>query len=111
MRGWLGAIVRFVVSALVLLVVGFFLPGFEIMGFRNALLAAIIIAVIGYIIESLIGEGVSPQSRGLVGFLTSASVLWITQFMVPQMRVSIIGALLAALLIGIVDAFVPTELR
>lgn len=111
MRGWFGAIVRFLVSALVLLALGFFLPGFEIMGFRNALLASIVIAVIGYIIEGFIGEGVSPQSRGLVGFITSAVVIWVTQFVVPQMQVSLIGALLAAFVIGLVDAVIPTELR
>ncbi len=111
MTRWVGAIIRFIVSALVLLAVSFFVPGFRIIGFTNALLAAIVIAIIGYVVESVLGEGVSPQSRGLVGFVTAAVVIWITQFIVPQMSVSLLGALLAALVIGIVDAFVPTEIR
>lgn len=111
MRGWIGAIVRFIVSALVLLAVGFFLPGFEIVGFTNALLAAVVISVLGYILEGLLGERISPQSRGLIGFITAAVVIWLTQFVVARMEVTIIGALLAALVIGIIDAFVPTELR
>lgn len=111
MTRWLGAVIRFIVSAIVLLVVSFFVPGFKIVGFTNALLAAVVIAVIGYIAENLIGEGVSPQSRGLIGFITAAVVIWVTQFIVPQMSVSLIGALLASLVIGIVDAFVPTEIR
>lgn len=111
MTRWLGAIIRFIVSAIVLLVVSFFVPGFRIVGFTNALLAAVVIAVIGYIVENLIGKGVSPQSRGLIGFITAAVVIWATQFIVPQMSVSVIGALLASLVIGIVDAFVPTEIR
>src|SRR5690606_17289082 len=41
---FLGTIVRFVVSALVLMFVGFLLPGFAPLGFLNALLAAIVIA-------------------------------------------------------------------
>lgn len=36
---WLSAVVRFVVSALVLMAVGFVIPGFSMMGFWNALLA------------------------------------------------------------------------
>jgi putative membrane protein len=111
MRGWLGAIVRFIVSAFVLLAVSYFLPGFEILGFTNALIAAIVIAIIGYAIETLLGDDISPQSRGVVGFLTSAIVIYFTQFLVADMAVSVIGALLASLVIGIVDAFVPTELR
>jgi len=107
----LGTVVRFVVSALVLLFVGFLLPGFRIAGFINALIAAIAIAAIGFGIEKLLGEKISPQSRGLVGFLTAAVVIYGVQFFVPTMQVSLIGALLASLVIGIIDAVVPTKLR
>lgn len=107
----LGAVIRFVVSALVLLLLGFILPGFRIMGFVNALLAALAIAVIGYVVEALMGQRISPQNRGVIGFITAAVVIWLTQFIVPSMQVSIIGALLASLAIGIIDAVVPTELR
>ncbi|HEY8415723.1 MAG TPA: phage holin family protein [Thermaerobacter sp.] len=107
----IGAVIRFIVSAIVLLLVGFLIPGFRIMGFFNALLAALAIAAIGWVIEALLGRNVSPQARGLVGFLTAAVVIYAVQFIVPGMSVSIIGALLASLIIGIVDAFVPTALR
>jgi len=110
-RNLIGLIVRFVVSALVLMVLSLILPGFRVLGFVNALIAAIVIAVLGYLVEALMGKRVSPQARGLVGFLTSAVVIWAAQFLVPTMQVSVLGALLAALVIGIVDAFVPTELR
>jgi len=104
-------VVRFVISALVLLFVGFLLPGVEIAGFINALIAAVVIAVLGFIVETVLGEKVSPQSRGLVGFLTSAVVIFSAQFVVPAMQISIIGALLASAVIGLIDAVVPTELR
>lgn len=107
----LGLIVRFVVAALVLLFLGFLLPGFEIAGFLNALLAAVVIAVLGFLVEAAFGKRISPYSRGLVGFLVGAAVIYGAQFLVPAMRVSVGGALLASLIIGIIDAFVPTELR
>lgn len=108
---WLGAAVRFVVSALVLMFVGFILPGFSTMTFFNALLAAVVIAAIGWVIESTMGKGVSPFGRGLVGFIVSAVVIWATQFVVPGLNVSILGALLAAFVIGIIDLFIPTAVR
>lgn len=108
---WLGVIVRLIVSALVLMLMGVILPGFEQMGFWNALLAAAIIAAIGWVIESTLGKSVSPYRRGLVGFIVSAIVIWATQFLVPEMSVSIFGALLAAFVIGIIDLFVPTTVR
>lgn len=107
----LGLIVRFVVSALVLLLLGLILPGFAIAGFINALIAAVAIAVIGFLAETVFGKKVSPQSRGFIGFISAAVVIFLAQFLVPTMRVTPIGALLASLVIGVVDAFVPTELR
>ncbi len=104
-------LIRLVVSAVVLLVVQFIVPGFRVFGFLNALLAAVVIAVIGYIVETLMGKQMSPQSRGIVGFISAAVVIYVAQYFVPTMRVSIFGALLASLVIGLVDSVVPTELR
>lgn len=106
-----GLIIRFIVSALVIMLVGFLLPGFVVLGFGEALLAAIVIALLGFIVENLLGDKISPRNRGVVGFITAAVVIYAAQFLVPAMRVSIFGALLAALVIGVIDAFVPTELR
>ena len=108
---WVGAVVRFVVSALVLMLVGYIVLGFQVMGFLNALLAAVVIAAIGWVIEATLGKDVSPYSRGIVGFLVSAVVIWAAQFIVPEMQVSVLGALLAAFVIGIIDLFVPTTVR
>lgn len=113
MRGgsWIGAIIRFVVSAIVLMVMGLVLPGFEVLGFLNALLAAVVISLLGWGVEAILGERVSPQSRGIIGFITAAVVIYVAQFLVPGMSVSILGALLASLVVGIIDAFVPTVVR
>lgn len=112
MREWVGFIVRFVVSALVLLLVAAILPGIRVNGFIGALIAAAVIAILGYVVEKLLGDRVSPQSRGLVGFITAAVVIYLAQFIIPTyLSVSIIGSLLAAFVVGIIDAFVPTFIR
>jgi len=110
-QSMIGMIIRFIVSALVLMLVSFIIPGFNVSGFTGALIAAVIIAILGFIAESLLGDKVSPQSRGLVGFITAAVVIYFAQFLVPAMSVTWWGALLASLVIGVIDAFVPTELR
>ena len=109
---WLGAVVRFVVSALVLMAVGWLLPGIKVNGFVGALIAAAVIAILGYVVELILGDKISPRSRGIVGFITAAVVIYVAQFIVPAyLSVSLIGSLLAAFVIGLIDAFVPTELR
>ncbi|HPF43743.1 MAG TPA: phage holin family protein [Syntrophomonadaceae bacterium] len=108
----LGMIVRFIVSALVLLVIAYLIPGVSVSGFWGALITAVVIAVLGYIVEAILGDRISPRSRGIVGFITAAVVIYITQFIIPDyFSVSLIGALIAAFIIGLIDAFVPTELR
>lgn len=106
----LGTGVRFIVSALVLMFVAFIVPGFAPLTFWHALLAALVIAALGWVIEATMGRQVSPFGRGIVGFIISALVVWATQFFVPGMQVTVLGALLAAIVIGIVDLFVPTPI-
>lgn len=109
----LGMIVRFLVSAVVLLLVSYIVPGLQVAGFTGALIAAVVIAALGYVVELIFGrDKITRMSRGIVGFLVSAVVIYVSQFIVPgSINVTIWGALLASLVIGIVDAFVPTELR
>lgn len=102
-------VVRFIVSAIVLLVVGWLVPQFSIGGFGSALLLALVIALLGWAIEGIFGKRVTPFGRGIVGFLTSALVIWLAQFIITGVSVSVIGALLAALVIGIIDLFIPVS--
>jgi putative membrane protein len=106
---FLGHVIRFVVSALVLMFVGFIVPLFEVGGFWSALFLALVIAVIGWIAEGIFGKRITPFGRGIVGFITSALVIWLAQFIVGDVRVTLIGALLAALAIGIIDLFIPVS--
>jgi len=109
--GWIGAVVRFIVAALVLMLLGYVVPGFSHLTFWYALLAAAVISMAGLLLESAFGRAVSPYGRGLVGFIMSAIVIWLAQFVVPTMHVSVVAALVAAFIIGIVDLFVPTAVR
>ncbi len=101
-------IIRFIVSAIVLALVAFLVPGFRISGFGSVLLAAVAIMVVGWLIESLTGNRITPYGRGIVGFLVSAAILYLVQFLIPGYRIGFFSALVASLLIGIIDIFVPT---
>ncbi len=108
----LRTIVRFIISAVVLLLVGYLLPGIKVSGLWGALIAALVIAAIGWVAEKLLGDNVSPRSRGIVGFITAAVVIYLAQYIIPAyLSVSILGSLLAAFVIGLVDTVIPTELR
>ncbi|GAA0084592.1 phage holin family protein [Clostridium sp. CTA-7] len=102
--GWIG---RLIIVAIVLGLTSFFTPGFSINGLWSYLLAAVVITVLDYLVESFMGVDASPFGKGLKGFVIAAIILYVAQFLVPNMRVSIFGAIIAALVIGVLDAIFP----
>ncbi|WP_032121005.1 phage holin family protein [Clostridium amazonitimonense] len=106
-NGFLGWVIRLILVAVVLGITSFFTPGFTINGLWSFLLAAIVITVLDSLVESFMGIDASPLGKGIKGFVIAAIIIYLTQFLVPNMRVSIIGALLAAVVIGVLDAILP----
>lgn len=102
--GWIG---RLVLTIVILGITSFFTPGFSIRGIWSYILAAIVISILDYVVERFMGASASPFGRGVKGFFIAAIILYLTQFFVPAMSVSILGAILAALAIGILDAILP----
>ncbi|MBY0052782.1 phage holin family protein [Brevibacillus agri] len=102
-------LVRFVVASVVLMFVGFLVPGFSVSSFWTAFLAAVVIALLGWVVEAMFGDRISPYNRGIIGFLVSAVVIYLTQFIVSGFHVTVVGALLASLVIGIIDLFIPIK--
>jgi hypothetical protein len=108
MNSFLGHVARFIVAAIVLWVVGFLVPGFSTGNFWSALLMALVIAALGWIVEAIFGTRVTPFGRGIIGFLASAVVIWVSQYLVADVTVTWLGAIIAALVVGIIDLFMPT---
>lgn len=108
--GWIMIrhIVRFIVSVIVLMIVAALVPGFRISGFGTAIIAALFIALLGWLMEMLFGERISPYGRGIVGFISTVVVLYITSMIVNGFEIGVFSAIVAALVIGIVDLFSPT---
>jgi len=105
--GWGSLVLRVILSAIVLSIAAFLTPGFSIRGIWAVLLAAVVISVVDYLIQRMTGLDASPFGRGIVGFIISAIVLYGTQFLVPNMGVTMLGAILGALAIGIIDMIIP----
>ncbi len=103
---WIG---RFLLVAVILVITSFVTPGFTIQGIWSFLLAAVVISVLDYLVEMFMGVDASPFGKGIKGFLIAAIIIYAAQFLVPNMGVSIIGALLASVVIGILDAIFPAK--
>lgn len=103
---WFG---RMIIMAVILAIVSFLTPGFTIAGFWSFIIAAIVISLIDYLVEMLMKVDAAPFGKGLKGFILSAIILYAAQYLVPNMHVTILGAVLGALAIGILDALFPAK--
>jgi len=100
-------IMRLIGTAIVLAVTAFLTPGFNINGIWALIVATIVIVLADYLIEKLTGIDASPFGRGIVGFIVAVAIIYFTQFIVAGFNVSFWGAVIGALIIGVINALTP----
>ncbi|NLN15497.1 MAG: phage holin family protein [Tissierellia bacterium] len=100
-------LLRILVTSIVVAIAAYFTPGFTIDGIWSLLLAAVVIGVLDYLIQRFTGIDASPFGRGIAGFLVAAIILYVTKFIVPGFNISLWGAIIGALVIGVIDAIIP----
>lgn len=100
---------RLVTAAIVLAITAFFTPGFSISNFWALAAAAIVLTIIDYLIVKFTGLHASAFGKGFVGFVLSAVVLYVTQYFVAGYTISLIAAIVGAIVYGVVDYFLPGE--
>lgn len=100
-------LLRVLITSIVIAIAAFLTPGFTVSGLGSLLLAAVVIGVLDYLVQKFTGVDASPFGRGIAGFLVAAIILYVTKFIVPGFNISIWGAIIGAIVIGIVDAIMP----
>ena len=102
-----GAVIALIVSAVVLLVVSKLNLGLSVDGFGSAIIAAIVIAIVGGVIIWLLGVLGISIGGGLLGaiiyLIVAAVVLLVSDRFLPGLAVEgFSGAIIAAIGIGVV---------
>ncbi|WP_423244805.1 phage holin family protein [Fonticella tunisiensis] len=105
--GILGLIIRIIVNSIVLLIVSALVPGFFVAGWGTAILAAVVIAVLDYLVEMVFKIDATPFGRGITGFIVAAIIIYLTQYFVAGVTVTMWGAIIGALLIGLINLIIP----
>lgn len=102
-------LIKVLVSGLAILLTSALSIGIQTDGYTTAILAAIVIGILDWAINKFTGVDASPFGRGAVGFIVAALILFITGRIVDGFNVTIIGALVGAIVLGIVDSFLPAD--
>jgi len=100
-------IIRLIVGTVVLAVTAALTPGFAISSLWSLILGALVLAVLDYVVSRVLRTDASPFGRGISGFILAAVIIYFTQFLVAGYTVSVWGAILGALIYGIVDLIIP----
>lgn len=100
-------VIRLVVGAIVLGITAALTPGFTINGIWPLLFASIALAALDYFALKLLGVNATPFGRGISGFILAAVIIYVTKFFIAGYDVSIVGAIIGALIYGIIDAIIP----
>ena len=98
---------RLITSAIILGITAFFTPGFQIESAWTLFLAAIVLTVIDYLINTIFNINIGAFGQGIIGFIIAVGVLYATQFFVSGYSISWIAAIIGALIYGIIAAIVP----
>ncbi len=102
-------LIRILVTAIVVGIAAFLTPGFSVDNLWSLILAAVVIAVLDYLIQRFTGVNATPFGRGITGFIVAALILYATKFIVPGFNISVWGAIIGALVIGIIDVIIPGD--
>lgn len=100
-------ILRLVIGAVVLAITAFFTPGFSISSWLSIAIAAVVLAVLDILVNMISGINAAPFGRGISGFILAAVIIYCIKFFVPGYSITIWGALIGAVVYGIVDAIIP----
>ena len=102
-----GIITRFITSAIILAVTAFFTPGFEIASFWSLIVAAVVLTLIDYLVNVIVGNNLGAFGNGIVSFIVSGFLLYVTQFFVAGYTINWLSAIVGAIIYGIIASLVP----
>jgi hypothetical protein len=105
--GWMHFLLRLVVGIVVLAITAFLTPGFEISSWFSLILGAVVLALLDWLVNKISGINAAPFGRGISGFVLAAIIIYAVKFIVPGYNVTILGALIGAVIYGVVDAIIP----
>jgi len=104
-----GIVMRLIASAIVLAVTAFLTPGFTINGIWPLVAAVVVLTIMDYLFVKLLGIEASPFGRGIVGFISAALIIYLTQYFVTGYSVTVLAAIIGAIVYGIVDYLIPGD--
>lgn len=108
-------ILRLVISAVALLAVAYLVPGFEVVSFYIALLAALVLGLANAVVRPLVFVLTLPVNiitLGLFTFIINAAMLWLASSVVPGFEIiGFTAAVMGAVVMWVIGLVTNTLIR
>ncbi|MGO1581310.1 MAG: phage holin family protein [Peptoniphilaceae bacterium] len=101
-------LLKIFVSAIAIALAALLSP-MKVSNFSAAVVTAIVIGLLDWAVLRFTNIDNSRAGRGSVGFLTTAIILYLAGVLVDGFSTGLIGALIGAFVLGIVDMIIPGE--
>ncbi|TCL76307.1 hypothetical protein EDC14_100260 [Hydrogenispora ethanolica] len=102
-------LVRFLIPAVVLYTIGYFVAGFSALTIGWIVLLSLMVIAGSWLVQRLIARDVSRWGQMIITFLVTTAVIFFTTFALEGGNVPLGGSLLAALIISLLSGLVPEE--
>ncbi|EGS30302.1 hypothetical protein HMPREF9130_1105 [Peptoniphilus sp. oral taxon 375 str. F0436] len=106
----LDLIIKLIVAGLAVLVSSWLTPGMSVSGYKTAIVVAVVIGILDFALGRIFGEKAAPSGQGAKGFVLAALILFLAGKIVDGFSVGILGALIGALIMGLVDGFLGSKI-
>jgi len=98
---------RLIASAVILIITQAVTPGFQINSIWSLLIAAVVLSILDYAVTRVLNIDATPFGRGITGFIAAAVIIYVIKFIVPGYNITMLGAIIGALIYGIIDMIIP----
>jgi len=102
-------VLKYISATAILTATTFFTPNFTISSLPSLFLSSFVIIILDYMMSIITGINDSSIGRGIVGFVSAAIIIYMTQFIVPGYYISMLSSLIAAAIYGTLNSFMPNE--
>lgn len=102
-------IIRFLSALAILILTSFFTINFNTSSYPKLIISAIAVVVLDYFVSTISGIHDIPLYRAIVGFVASTIIVYMTQFFVPGFYISIATSIIASLMYGVIQYFLPNK--
>jgi len=102
-------VLKYISATAILTATTFFTPNFTISSLPSLFLSSFVIIILDYMMSIITGINDNSIGRGIVGFVSAAIIIYMTQFIVPGYYISMLSSLIAAAIYGTLNSFMPNE--